>query len=61
MEQGLSAITLYCAPAAAAAAAACTMDQEQVSPVARRFPLLSSGLSVAESLGSAFSAPPTRV
>ncbi|KAL8169242.1 UNVERIFIED_CONTAM: hypothetical protein K2H54_041499 [Gekko kuhli] len=29
MEQGLSAITLYCAPAAAATAA-CAMDQEQL-------------------------------
>lgn len=31
MEQGLSAITLYCAPAAGPAAAACAMEPEQVS------------------------------
>lgn len=31
MEQGLSAITLYCAPATGPAAAACAMEPEQVS------------------------------
>lgn len=31
MEQGLSAITLYCAPAAGPGAAACAMEPEQVS------------------------------
>lgn len=34
MEQGLSAITLYCAPAAGPAAAACAMEPEQVSGTA---------------------------